>query len=142
MAKVGVALTKGLTGAPPPFTAAPMDTDLPPEAIASKDAAGQVSGAGTAVKAPASASTDDHHWVEPHAFKSLVGRGHADFSSGHQQVISAPACTSNPFAAVDIRLAAPACHTIPPNCVITTTLRKLDTLQVCLTAVSMPLQLL
>lgn len=86
MAKVGVALTKGLTGAPPPFTAAPMDTDLPPEAIASKNAAGQVSGAGTAVKAPASASADDHNWVEPQAFKSLVGRGNADFASGHQQV--------------------------------------------------------
>ena len=108
MAKVGVALTKGLTGAPPPFTAVPMDTDLPPEAIASKDAAGQVSGAGTAVKAPASACADDHNWVEPQAFKSLVGRGHADFSSGHQQVISALACIGNPLAAVDTSLAAPA----------------------------------
>lgn len=86
MAKVGVALTKGQTGAPLPFTTAAMDTDLPPEVIASKDAAGQVSGAGTSVKAAASASEDDHNWVEPQAFKSLVGRGHADFSSGHQQV--------------------------------------------------------
>lgn len=92
MAKVGVALTKGQTGASPPFTAAPMDTDLAPEAIASKDAAGQVSGAGTAVKADASASADNHNWVEPQAFKSLVGRGHADFSSGHQQVPSGLAC--------------------------------------------------
>lgn len=86
MAKVGVALTQGRTGAPPPFSAAPMDTDLPPQVIGSKDAAGQVSGAGTAIKAAASASDDDHNWVEPQAFKSLVGRGHADFSSGHQQV--------------------------------------------------------
>lgn len=109
MAKVGVALTKGLTGAPPPLTAAPMDTDLPPEAIASKDAAGQVSGAGTAVKTLISASTDDHNWVEPQAFKSLVGRGHADFSSGHQQAISTLACIGSPFAAVDTSLAAPAC---------------------------------
>ena len=109
MAKVGVALTKGLTGAPPPVTAAPMETDLPPEAIASKHAAGQVSGAGTAVKAPASASADDHNWVEPQAFKSLVGRGHADFSSGHQQVVSALACIGNPFAAVGTSLVGPAC---------------------------------
>ncbi|KAL3152058.1 hypothetical protein ABBQ32_001169 [Trebouxia sp. C0010 RCD-2024] len=85
MAKVGVALTQGRTGAPPPSSAAPMDTDLQPEAIASKDAAGQMSGAGTTVKAAASGSGDDHNWVEPQAFKSLVGRGHADFSSGHQQ---------------------------------------------------------
>lgn len=105
MAKVGVALTKGQTGASPPFTAAPMDTDLSPEAIASKDAAGQVSGAGTAVKADASASADNHNWVEPQAFKSLVGRGHADFSSGHQQVPSALACIAKPLQ----RLRCPAC---------------------------------
>ena len=65
MAKVGVALTKGQTGAPPPFTAAPMDTDLTPAAIAAKDAAGQVSGAGTAVKASTSSSEEEHNWVEP-----------------------------------------------------------------------------
>lgn len=102
MAKVGVALTKGRTGAPPPSSAAPMDTDLQPGAIASKDAAGQVSGAGTAVKAAAFGSEDDHNWVEPQAFKSLVGRGHADFSSGHQQVdIFALPWFSKPSAAAD-----------------------------------------
>ena len=85
MAKVGVALSKGRTGAPPPSTAAPMEEDIPTSAIASKDAAGQVSGAGTTVK-PRDSGEEDHNWVEPQAFKSLVGRGHADFSSGHQQV--------------------------------------------------------
>ena len=85
MAKVGVALSKGRTGAPPPSTAAPMEEDIPTGAIASKDAAGQVSGAGTTVK-PSDSGEEEHNWVEPHAFKSLVGKGHADFSSGHQQV--------------------------------------------------------
>ena len=86
MAKLGVALTKGQTGAPPPLTAAPMDTDVTTEAVAAKDAAGIVSGAGTTVEGAASSSEDEHNWVEPQAFKSLVGRAHADFSSGHQQV--------------------------------------------------------
>jgi ubiquitin carboxyl-terminal hydrolase 5/13 len=85
MAKVGVALSKGRTGAPPPSTAAPMEEDVPTSAIASKDAAGQVSGAGTTVK-PSYSGEEEHNWVEPQAFKSLVGKGHADFSSGHQQV--------------------------------------------------------
>lgn len=84
MAKVGVALTQGRTGAPTPSTAAPMDTDLQPAAVAAKDTAGQVSGAGTAVKGGGS-DGEQHNWVEPQAFKSLVGKGHADFSSGHQQ---------------------------------------------------------
>ncbi|KAA6426280.1 MAG: ubiquitin carboxylterminal hydrolase [Trebouxia sp. A1-2] len=79
-----VALSKGRTGAPPPSTAAPMEEDIPTSAIASKDAAGQVSGAGTTVK-PSDSGEEEHNWVEPQAFKSLVGRGHADFSSGHQQ---------------------------------------------------------
>lgn len=83
MAKVGVALTTGRTGAPPLSTAAPMEEAIAPNAIASKDAAGQVSGAGTSVKP---SGEDQHNWVEPQAFKSLVGKGHADFSSGHQQV--------------------------------------------------------
>ncbi len=85
MAKVGVALSKGQTGAPPPSTATPMEEDIATSAIASKDAAGQVSGAGTTVK-PSDSGEEEHNWVEPQAFKSLVGRGHADFSSGHQQV--------------------------------------------------------
>ncbi len=98
MAKVGVALSKGRTGAPPPSTAAPMEEDVPTSAIASKDAAGQVSGAGTTVK-PSDSGEDEHNWVEPQAFKSLVGKGHADFSSGHQQVrlqyqLAAPAVVS------------------------------------------------
>ncbi|KAL0051048.1 hypothetical protein WJX82_001112 [Trebouxia sp. C0006] len=84
MAKVGVALSKGRTGAPPPSTAAPMEEDIPTRAIASKDAAGQVSGAGTTVK-PSYSGEEEHNWVEPQAFRSLVGKGHADFSSGHQQ---------------------------------------------------------
>ena len=86
MAKVGVALTRGQTGAPSPFTAAPMDTNTTSQAVTDKDAAGLVSGAGTAVKGAAAVPEDEHKWVEPQAFKSLVGRGHADFSSGHQQV--------------------------------------------------------
>ena len=85
MAKVGVALTTGRTGAPPPSTAAPMEEDIAAGGPASMDAAGLVSGAGTAVKA-SRGSEEQHNWVEPQAFKSLVGRGHADFSSGHQQV--------------------------------------------------------
>ena len=89
MAKVGVALTNGRTGAPPLSTAAPMEQDLAPNSIASKDAAGVVSGAGTSVKADHT-NKDEHSWVEPQAFKSLVGKGHADFSSGHQQVSSLP----------------------------------------------------
>lgn len=85
MAKVGVALTNGRTGAPLPSSAAPMEEDAAPSAIASKDTAGQVSGAGTSVK-PSGPGEEEQNWVEPQAFKSLVGKGNAEFSSGHQQV--------------------------------------------------------
>ena len=83
MAKVGVALTTGQTGAAPPSSAVPMEQDLP---ASSTDAAGHVSGAGTEVKG-GTADTDAQNWVQPQSFKSLVGKGHADFSSGHQQVL-------------------------------------------------------
>ena len=86
MAKVGVALTTGQTGAAPPSSAVPMEQDLPARAATSTDAAGHVSGAGTEVKG-GTADTDAQNWVQPQSFKSLVGKGHADFSSGHQQVL-------------------------------------------------------
>lgn len=88
MAKVGVALTTGRTGAAPPSSAVPMEQDLP---APSSDAAGQVSGAGTEVKG-SSGDTDVQNWVQPQSFKSLVGKGHADFSSGHQQVLVSTTC--------------------------------------------------
>lgn len=85
MAKVGVALTTGRTGAPPPSSsAAPMEEDVASSVVASKDTAGQVSGAGTSVK-PSGHGEEEQNWVEPQAFKSLVGKGNAEFSSGHQQ---------------------------------------------------------
>ena len=111
-----MALTQGRTGAPPPSTAAPMDTDLQPAAVAAKDAAGQVSGAGTAVKA---GGTDDeqHNWVEPQAFKSLVGKGHADFSSGHQQVspvaLEFPCLALNNAYPISLTL-CPVLHSLSP----------------------------
>lgn len=85
MAKVGVALTTGQTGGPPPSSAVPMKQDLPGSATPGKDAAGTVSGAGTAVEA-SSTEAEAQTWVQPQSFKTLVGKGHADFSSGHQQV--------------------------------------------------------
>ena len=87
MAKVGVALTTGRTGAAPASSVVPMEQDLPASAAPSTDTAGQVSGAGTEVKASTS-DTDAQSWVQPQSFKSLVGKGHADFSSGHQQVLA------------------------------------------------------
>lgn len=87
MAKVGVALTTGRTGAAPASSVVPMEQDLPAGAAPSTDTAGQVSGAGTEVKASTS-DTDTQSWVQPQSFKSLVGKGHADFSSGHQQVLA------------------------------------------------------
>lgn len=98
MAKVGVALTSGRTGGPPPSSAIPMEQDLPVNATPPLDAAGQVSGAGTAVGSSSSGTAGDtggpdvdaQNWVQPQSFKTLVGKGHADFSSGHQQVLAPP----------------------------------------------------
>lgn len=82
MAKVGVALTTGRTGAPPVLSDTPMEEDLAPSAMPSTNSAGQVSGAGTRTQTEA----DAQNWVQPQSFKSLVGRGHPEFASGHQQV--------------------------------------------------------
>ncbi len=60
MAKVGVALTEGRTGAP---LAQSMD-----------------------VEANGDARKEDGNTVRPAAFKSLVGQGHAEFQSNRQQV--------------------------------------------------------
>ncbi|KAI8465117.1 MAG: hypothetical protein J3K34DRAFT_473698, partial [Monoraphidium minutum] len=60
LAKVGVALVEGRTGAPPPPPAA-MDTDA------------------------ATADAPRVRSVRPLAFKALVGRGHHEFSSARQQ---------------------------------------------------------
>lgn len=66
MAKVGVALTEGRTGAP---AAEPMDMESNGDA-----------------KKSAAASKEDSNAVRPAAFKSLVGQGHAEFQSNRQQV--------------------------------------------------------
>lgn len=65
MAKVGVALSEGRTGAP---VAEPMDV------VSNGDA-----------KAAAS-SKEDGNSVRPAAFKFIVGQGHTEFQSNRQQV--------------------------------------------------------
>ena len=49
-------------------------------AVNGTDAAGLISGAGTEVQ-----DGDEGTWVEPQRFKSLVGRGHVEFSTNRQQ---------------------------------------------------------
>lgn len=68
LAKMGVALVNGRTGAPPP-PPTPMEADGAPE-----------TGGGGGSKADGTES------VRPLAFKTLVGRGHHEFSSARQQV--------------------------------------------------------
>ena len=83
MAKLGVALTTGRTGQPAGPSSMAVDGPAAATAAANgTDAAGLVSGAGTEVQ-----DGDEGTWVEPQRFKSLVGRGHAEFSTNRQQVI-------------------------------------------------------
>mmetsp|Transcript_62 Transcript_62/g.92 ORF Transcript_62/g.92 Transcript_62/m.92 type:complete len:885 (-) Transcript_62:589-3243(-) len=70
LAKVGVALVQGRTG----HTAA---------APAAPDADGDTAMGGEA--GPAKDSDERSHAVRPLSFKTLVGRGHSEFSSGRQQ---------------------------------------------------------
>lgn len=76
MAKVGVALTEGRTGAP---TASPMD----------------IQSNGNAADA-APAPKEDTNSVRPQSFKSLVGKGHSEFQSNRQQVCAVLSCCSDP----------------------------------------------
>lgn len=66
MAKVGVALTEGRTGV---SAAAPMDIE-------------SNGGAGVAAAVP----REESNAVRPQAFKTLIGRGNAEFQSNRQQV--------------------------------------------------------
>lgn len=67
MAKVGVALTEGRTGV---SAAAPMDV--------------QSNGGASA---PPAVPREDSNAVRPQAFKTLIGRGNAEFQSNRQQVL-------------------------------------------------------
>ena len=82
MAKLGVALTTGRTGQPAGPSSMAVDGPAAAAAAANgTDAAGLVSGAGTEVQ-----DGDEGTWVQPQRFKSLVGRGHVEFSTNRQQV--------------------------------------------------------
>jgi ubiquitin carboxyl-terminal hydrolase 5/13 len=84
---VGVALVDGRTGAPPPAPT-PMDatptpgSGAPAAAAAAAAAAADAAGAGGGKKAGGAVTES----VRPLAFKTLVGRGHPEFSSARQQV--------------------------------------------------------
>ena len=78
MAKLGVAITEGRTGAAP---AAGHDADEPM-------ANGGADGAHAAANGHAKPN-EEGTAVRPAAFKSLVGRGHAEFASNRQQVLHA-----------------------------------------------------
>lgn len=79
MTKVGLALTTGHTGDAPAGPAVDAMADGP------TDAAGAAAGAAPAAAA-APGATADSLAVKPQAFKSLVGKGHPEFSSNRQQV--------------------------------------------------------
>jgi len=124
IAKVGVALVQGKTGKPAPLPAAPAAADASgptattpaasaapgsdPEpmdigeeaAVAAADAAAAAEAAGALQDAAhagggqAETAAQEANSVRPAAFKSLVGKGHPEFSSGRQQVSRACAsCT-------------------------------------------------
>lgn len=92
LAKLGVALVQGRTGAPLPLApaggGAAMETDgLTPAATA--DASAAVTAAavgGNAAAAGGGRGGAVAESVRPLAFKTLVGRGHHEFSSARQQV--------------------------------------------------------
>jgi ubiquitin carboxyl-terminal hydrolase 5/13 len=109
MAKVGLALTSGKTGKAPPHPNAPAaapaaagagDTAEPMEmdgaaadgaaaaaaAAAAAGAAGGAQDAATLGGGAAGSEMQEANSVRPAAFKALVGKGHAEFSSGRQQV--------------------------------------------------------
>ena len=82
MAKLGVALTTGRTGQPAGPSSMAVDGPAAAAAAANgTDTSGLVSGAGTEVQ-----GGDEGTWVQPQRFKSLVGRGHVEFSTNRQQV--------------------------------------------------------
>lgn len=116
LAKVGVALVQGKTGKPAPLPAAaaaadasgptastpaasaapgsgPEPMDIAEEAaVAAADTAGAPQDAAHAGGGQAETAAQEANSVRPAAFKSLVGKGHPEFSSGRQQV--SKACTS------------------------------------------------
>lgn len=92
LAKLGVALVQGRTGAPPPLAApggrAAMDTDAPTTAATADGGAAVAAAAagGNAAAAGGGRGGVVTESVRPLAFKTLVGRGHHEFSSARQQV--------------------------------------------------------
>ncbi|WIA38798.1 hypothetical protein OEZ86_002085 [Tetradesmus obliquus] len=107
MAKVGLALTSGRTGKPPPKPKAaadaaaaapaaaaesdPMETDAvdaaagAAAAAAAAGAAGEPQDAASLGGGAAGSELQEANSVRPAAFKALVGKGHPEFSSGRQQ---------------------------------------------------------
>ena len=75
MSKLGMALQMGQTGAPP----------AEPAASSAADGTGE-NGHSSPMDVLEDESPDDNS-VRPQRFKSLVGRGHPEFSSARQQVI-------------------------------------------------------
>jgi ubiquitin carboxyl-terminal hydrolase 5/13 len=78
MAKLGVALTEGRTGSAAAAPAAELGGDTP---MANGSADGEEGGAAASKHSEPKQETA----VRPAAFKSLVGRGHAEFASNRQQ---------------------------------------------------------
>ena len=77
MAKLGRAMATGHTGQPPePESVAPAapTEDVLMEAVPENGSA------------QANGDTKQGTWVQPQRFKTLVGRGHSEFSTGRQQV--------------------------------------------------------
>ena len=91
--QVGVALVEGRTGTPASVPApTPMEADGPtPAATADASAAAAAAGAGgdaAAAGGGGDGGDTKTESVRPLAFKTLVGRGHPEFSSVRQQVRS------------------------------------------------------
>ena len=93
MAKLGVAITEGRTGAAP---AAAHDPDEPMASADEPMANGSAVGAHSAAEGHKQRPEEEGTAVRPAAFKSLVGRGHAEFASNRQQVLLAAAYSSRP----------------------------------------------
>ena len=97
MAKVGVALTEGRTGEAP---AAEPGADGPADAVGAAAGASPAAAADVPAKLGALA-------VKPQAFKTLVGRGHPEFSSNRQQVSGKPDRSVQADSLCSMRLSMP-----------------------------------
>ena len=86
MAKLGRAMTTAQTGqAPEPSAAEPAGAGEPQDLLMEEVHENGKLQPAAAQQADGGAGTQGT-WVQPQRFKSLVGRGHSEFSTGRQQV--------------------------------------------------------